>query len=834
MESHKSKTPPLSSVRIINLGTQWASRVTAMLLADQGAEVIEIIKPDRCPHAVDYLLDRGKRLIKLDLGVAENLTDVFDCAADADVVIENMRSGTVSSLGLDFTSLNAKERGIVYVSMPGFAKGDPLAEAAAWEGTINASTGVYTNISPLGPLLGGDPIYSAVPMASAYGGVLGALAVSLGLYGRQTRGNLGQFFEVPLADAVMSAMALLICEMEGQPSRYNFPAIDNSILESIFPILRDLREHMTEDHVGKISDFVRSHGNPTINFYDCSDERVLFVCAPDHISQNRAFLQTLGIYDKVIAEGMISESPHSEGSAGNNINKGGSLSLPWRRRLMFLIAEAVKTKTAKEWESLLRDVNVPASMVQTTAEWLSDPTLLSTGVTADLEDPEHGTIRQPGRFLSIEGENIKSPELRGRFKFTHDLRWLSPPIQRATVNLDRGKGLLDGIKVLDFSNIIAGPATGRTLAEHGADVIRVDPPAPQAGPFATMWFGVDVNQGKRALVLDLKTKKGQKILSRLLEKTDVVLHNFLDRSARAMGIAHDQLVRVKPEIISCQIGAWTGPKAGAYDGDPSFDPVLQAASGIMARYGTRDKPVLHALASCVDYNTGFNAAMGIVQALLARSLGFGGSYVRTSLAMAAQLVQFPHMVLINDCDFGQEPSGQFATGESAEQHLYQLADGWVYLGCRTADGALLAKSIGALQATSDSIADAIRHLKLSDVNERISNISGASAVRVKTLASIRADRTLENTDHTSNWMNTGSFRLYKGAHPSGYQTTLPLPTWIRPDDSRVQHLSAAPLPGSHSLEILSGLGFSEREIQEFLDERIVDTSWQVSPRYLPL
>ena len=141
---------------------------------------------------------------------------------------------------------------------------------------------------------------------------------------------------------------------------------------------------------------------------------------------------------------------------------------------------------------------------------------------------------------------------------------MSPDLQK--------KPILDGIRVLDFSNIIAGPATGRTLAEFGADVVRIDSPAPQAGPFATMWFGVDVNQGKRAVILDLKTKDGKTALAELVKNADVVLHNFLDSSAENIGIAHSQLTAINPDIISCQIGAWSGAKGGAYKDDPAFDP----------------------------------------------------------------------------------------------------------------------------------------------------------------------------------------------------------------------------------------------------------------------
>ena len=598
---------------------------------------------------------------------------------------------------------------------------------------------------------------------------------------------------------------------------------------------------------------MRGHANPTINFYECADGRILFVCAPDHVYQNRAFLQTVGVYDRVIAEGMVSETPYTEHDAGNNVNKAASLTPAWRARLIGLIAEAVKTRPAMEWEAMMRAVNVPASMVRTSAEWLADPAIRNAGITADVEDQARGPVRQPGRFLSIENAAIRSPGLRAATAAAGDFAWQAPPMERpdpagtgpdADAELP-SRGMLDGIRVLDFSNIVAGPAAGRTLAEHGADVIRIDPPAPQAGPYATMWFGVDVNQGKRAVVLDLKTDAGKAALKRLVEGADVVLHNFLDRSARSLGIAHDQLTAINPAIVSAQIGAWTGMAPGPWDDDPSFDPVLQAATGIMARYGDGpDKPVMHAIASCVDYITGFSTAAGIAQALLARQRGQGGSYVRTSLAMAAQLVQFPHMVAWDGAGPGAEPSGQQATGEGPEQRIYETADGWAWIGCRPGDGARLSQALAAADGAADgsgddlagAISNAVRGLSTAEVQARLAEIPGAGAAALRTLADIRADRTVEAVeaaDGRSNWMSSGSICLRRGAHPSGHTTTLPLPTWVRPEAASAHHLAPAPLPGAHTAEVLAEAGQSAEEIESLMRSGATRDGWAVLPRYLP-
>ncbi|MXY40537.1 MAG: hypothetical protein F4160_03700 [Rhodospirillaceae bacterium] len=841
------RAAPLAGVRVLNLGTRWPGRVAAMLLADQGADVVEIVRPGRESHAVDPLLDRGKRLVELDLKNEAAQRLCRDRAAEVDVAIENMRPGAAAALGLDYAALGGERSGLVHISLPGFAEGDPMRDVPAWEGTVCAAVGVYTDISPLGALLG-RPVYTAIPMASAYGGVLGSLAASLGLYRRQRTGR-GQHIEVPLADCVMAAMALLTCKIEGQPARYNFPPIDNAVLDLVFPALRDLRGGMTEDHVAGIADYVRGHANPTINFYECADGRILFVCAPDHVYQNRAFLQAIGVYDRVIAEGMVSETPYTEHDAGNNVNKAASLTPAWRKRLIGLIAQAVKARPAAEWEATMRAANVPASMVRTSAEWLADPAVLEAGITADLDDPVRGPVRQPGRFLSIENAAVRSPGLRAGTPAAEDFAWLAPPMERpdpagrgpdADADLP-SRGMLEGVRVLDFSNIVAGPAAGRTLAEHGADVTRIDPPAPQAGPYATMWFGVDVNQGKRAAVLDLKSDAGKVALARLVAGADVVLHNFLDRSARSLGIAHDQLAAINPAIVSAQIGGWTGMAPGPWDDDPSFDPVLQAATGIMARYGDGpDKPVMHAIASCVDYITGFSTAAGIAQALLARQRGQGGSYVRTSLAMAAQLVQFPHMVAWDGAGPGAEPSGQQATGEGPGQRLYETADGWAWIGCRPGDAARLALALGGAVGASDgsanAIADAVRRLPTAEIHARLAALPGAGAAALRTLADIRADRTVdaaEAADGRSNWMSSGSITLRRGPHPSGHPTTLPLPTWVRPEAAAVRHLDPAPLPGAHTAEVLAGAGHSDEEIDGLMASGAARDGWAVLPRYLP-
>ena len=827
--NQKTAVAPLCNVRVINIGTGWAGRVASMLLAEQGADVVEIVRPGRAAHPCDPLLDRGKQLFEANLKDAATLASVHELLTESDVVFENMRTGVATALKVDYASISNRDK-LIYVSLPGFAQGDENHQYPTWEGMIDAAAGVYTDIPPLGPLIGGNPVYSAIPMASAYGGVLGAASASMGLFHRQRSGR-GQRIEVPLADAVMSAMALLIVRIAGQPPRYNFPPVDHTMMHTVFPILRDLREHLTDEHLAQIRTYLKSRAMPALNFYECADGRILFVCAMDHVYQTRALLETIGVYDRVIAEGMIAENPYSEHSEGNNVYNGGELSAYWRHRLIELMAGSIKTRTGKEWETLLRQANVPATVVQTDFEWLADSQLLDAGVTADVTDPLHGNVRMPGRFVSIDGSATRSPDLHSA-RYSDTVQWPNPAVEATASGLSPANGLLHGIRVLDLSNVVAGPAAGRTLAEHGADVIRIDPPSPLAGPRNTMWFGIDVNQGKRAIIIDLKTDAGKKMLARLVKSCDVVLHNFLDRSASAMGIAHEQLMQFNPDIISCQISAWGGSNGGVYKDDPAFDPVLQAASGIMARYGTTDTPVMHGIASCVDYMTGFCAALGIAQALLARQRGHGGSLVRTSLAMGAQLVQFPFMTKHAHSE-QSIPSGQQARGSSLEQSLYQLSDGWAFVGCRPGDGDKLATAVNAAAVSTQAIGEQLHNLTLNQVRERLAAIPGAGAIAVQSLAQLRGKHTVDGASNGSNSIPHHSFRLRRSAHPSGYPTTLPLATWIRPEMSTLSSLQPAPTPGKHTVAVMKEAGFDEQEIAALLQSGVVQTQWKLLPRYLP-
>jgi crotonobetainyl-CoA:carnitine CoA-transferase CaiB-like acyl-CoA transferase len=834
---------PLAGVRVLNLGGVWAGRVASMLLADQGAEVLEIDAPHRRVTIEDAMLGRGKKSLTLDLTSESGKAHALRLARDAHIVIDNLGSGRAARFGIDYATIAAANEGAVYVSMPGFASGSPSSDVPAWEGVIAASGGVYTDLGIICAALGGTPVFTAVPMASAYGAVHAAIAAMAAFHARILSGR-GRHVEVPLADALMSSMSLLAMEVEGQPQRFDLPPISKEMREVMLPILRDLADDLSSEQTAALKKYMAQFSRAQFAFHECADGRMIFLNSLDHLYQSKACLQAMGLLDELLAQGMIVGTPYEEGGDGNNISNAGGLSAFWNVRLKELLAARFKTRPAAEWEAILQRAKVPVAVVRTADEWLALPQALAGANVACLRDAVFGMVNQAGRFVTIEGDSTRSPDLRPRESVHAGYEWRSPPLRLPAPILPRAghsKPLAD-LRVLDLSNIIAGPVAARTLRELGAEVIRVDAPTPLAGPRMTMWFGIDVNQGKRAIIADLKTEAGQSVLKRLLENTDVVIHNFLDDSAKRLGISAYTLEALKPGLITCEISAWGGPNGGPFNDFPAFDPVLQAATGITARYGTLQAPALHGIASCVDYISGFTAAAGCVEALVARQMRGQrqGAHVRTSLAMGAQLVQFPYMVRAQDDANAAEmarprvASGQNARGFEPGYALYRAKDGWVFLACREPDQALIADRLEAAEPSMNAFADAIARKTIDELRQMLETVRGAAVVPVVRLDALRKSSTVEAGEAERIDVSGKSIVMVRAPHPHGTPVTLPIATWYRWASQTVDPLSPAPAPGTHTAEVLEELKYTRAEIDAMFKAGVTASGWNLLKHYLPL
>ena len=217
-------------------------------------------------------------------------------------------------------------------------------------------------------------------------------------------------------------------------------------------------------------------------------------------------------------------------------------------------------------------------------------------------------------------------------------------------------GALSGIKVLEFSEYIAGPFAGMLLSDLGADVIKIEPPGGEPWRHASPFIPnesrnfISLNRGKRSLPLDLKRPEAREIVYKLLEDTDVVLVNARPDVAARLGIDYDTLSAKRPGLVYCDNTAFgrTGPDRHR----PGYDLIAQAVTGLMASEAkTEDGLPLRIQSTPVaDFATGMAMAWGICAALYHRERTGRGQMVETTLlgtALAFQTMVFTQVEAID-------------------------------------------------------------------------------------------------------------------------------------------------------------------------------------------
>lgn len=208
-------------------------------------------------------------------------------------------------------------------------------------------------------------------------------------------------------------------------------------------------------------------------------------------------------------------------------------------------------------------------------------------------------------------------------------------------------GALQGLKVLDLSRVLGGPFAGQTLGDHGADVIKIEPPAGDetrgwGPPFQeeTASYFIGINRNKRALALDLRHDDGRAVLMRLLEDSDVLLENFKTGTLEKWGIGYDVLSARFPRLIHCRVSGFGAD--GPMGGMPGYDAILQAMCGIMSVNGSEESGPTRVGLPVVDMVTGMNAVQGILLALHHREKSGAGQFIEAALFDSALSLLHPH------------------------------------------------------------------------------------------------------------------------------------------------------------------------------------------------
>jgi CoA-transferase family III len=188
---------------------------------------------------------------------------------------------------------------------------------------------------------------------------------------------------------------------------------------------------------------------------------------------------------------------------------------------------------------------------------------------------------------------------------------------------------LRGLRVLDVTHVLAGPTCARTLAEHGADVLRIGPNASgDANPMQR-----DTGHGKRSAVLDLKSAEGASVLRGLLGDADVFSQGYRPGAIAALGFSPEEAAELRPGIVYVSMTAFG--RLGPWHARRGYDSVVQSASGFCAEVAVDGEPRFLPV-SALDYVTGYLAAFGVLTALARRAAEGGSYHVQVSLAQTGR------------------------------------------------------------------------------------------------------------------------------------------------------------------------------------------------------
>jgi crotonobetainyl-CoA:carnitine CoA-transferase CaiB-like acyl-CoA transferase len=245
---------------------------------------------------------------------------------------------------------------------------------------------------------------------------------------------------------------------------------------------------------------------------------------------------------------------------------------------------------------------------------------------------------------------------------------------------------LDGLLVVDFTRVVAGPACTQTLADFGAEVIKIENPdggddtrhyehADLAGESAAF---VSLNRNKRGIALDLAKPEGCRVARELIARADVVVENFSSGVMKKYGLDYASVAPANPRLIYCSISAYG--RHGPFASRPGFDPITQAESGFMSLNGFPDGPPVRTGPPAVDLLTGMSACNAVLLALVARDRLGRGQHVEVALFdTAVAMTQFYGMAYlmsgVNPTRQGNSPNGSPSVG------VYEASDAPFYIAC---------------------------------------------------------------------------------------------------------------------------------------------------------
>ena len=394
-------------------------------------------------------------------------------------------------------------------------------------------------------------------------------------------------------------------------------------------------------------------------------------------------------------------------------------------------------------------------------------------------------------------------------------------------------GPLKGTKVLELAQIMAGPACGLMLADLGADVIKIEkipegddsrkflPPDVKGESAAFMIM----NRGKRGLGLNLKDKMGIDIFKKMVAKSDVVVENFRKGTLERLGIGYEELKKINPKIILCEISGYG--RTGPYANKGGFDLVAQGASGLMSITGeSKEKPPMKVGAPLTDITAGVLGATGVLAALINREKTGKGQKVDTSLYEAGIIHTYWQSAIAGATGSSPGPLGS-AHPLTAPYQAFKTKDKWITIGA----------------SNQNSWMNLIKALKREDLNKderfcdnknRMKNLNALVEILNTELTKKTSQEWLEIFDKEG--LPCGPINSILDMHidsqtihrkmiidvenkKAGKSKAIGMP--IKFSNTNNEKFIGSPTLGEHTNQILEEFGFSTTDIDKFRKNKVI-------------
>ena len=394
-------------------------------------------------------------------------------------------------------------------------------------------------------------------------------------------------------------------------------------------------------------------------------------------------------------------------------------------------------------------------------------------------------------------------------------------------------GPIHGVKVLELAQIMAGPTCGLMLADLGAEVIKIEkipggddtrrflPPDVNGEAAAFMMM----NRNKRGMALDLKTKEGVEVFKRLVKQADVVVENFRKGTLEKLGVGYEELKKINPKIILCEISGYG--RTGPYADKGGFDLIAQGMSGLMSITGeSKGKPPMKVGAPVTDITAGILAATGVLAALVSRATTGVGQRVDTSLYEAGIVHTYWQSAIASATGVAPGPLGS-AHPLTAPYQAFQTKDKWITVGASNQNTWL--KLIDAL-----GVKELQENEKFNSNANRMKNVTELTELLKKELAKKTSAEWLKLFDEKGlpcGPINTVT-EMFEDPQTkerkmivdvknekAGSFKAIGMP--IKFSETKVEDTKESPTFGQHTKQILLDHGFKSEEIDSLMKQGVV-------------